>query len=452
MKYLLCFLLILLASTANATLTLDATSSTTGTTQNLSWTHTAVAIPEGVLVVVTQLVAAAGAQDEVTSITYGGITMLELTGSPKFCAGGTGDSGTLHAFYLQNSIPSGLTQTVAVNGSVARSKGAGCYTFNSTIGTISFNDIDVTLCQTSGANPSVNLQLNSIASFICMVFGSGQAAVSGITPLAAPWTGLFEIDHGNCTGGSYYKTSIAATDTVAKWTALTDDGYMIAIAVKDSAPVFGRAGTEALDNRLRQQFPTTNYGAGAADTLSTFGGLRAGGAAYNYICSFPGLGASLSGSTVDSAKLTLRMLANSLPTSDTYGFSAVRPGQSDWSETQSTWRLKKTGTDWADSGASSTTTDIFATSYSEFTEAAYTDNADNIFSVTALCKGIDGADTTSTFTIRSVGGDGTALGFNSANCATAARRPKLQVWKHNGIDVVAASGSRNRRTANSRNQ
>jgi hypothetical protein len=286
-----------------------------------------------------------------------------------------------------------------------------------------------------------------ISGFVCTIFGSGLAAVGNITPWTG-WTGAMERDHGSSLGGSYYKNSITEADTLAGWTASSDDGYMIAVAVEDSLTGtvghhtgFGRGANEFVDNRLRQQLATTNYG---TDTSSAFGALRADGAMFVGIFTVPTLGATLWGNTCDSAKIRWRMLSNSSPINDSWAFQILRPAQSDWSETQSTWRLLKTGEDWADSGASSTTTDIFSTNYSTFTHTSYVNNADMTVPVTDLIKAVDGADTNSSFTIRQISGDGVALSHNSGNCSTVGRRVVLQVWWHTGIDAVSASSRRRR--------
>jgi len=234
MKYFLFFLILLLAASAWADLAFDKISVSGAATQNLSWTHTPVGTPGGVIVFVWQLVAVGGGQDEVSGVTYGGVAMTELTGSPKFCAGLTGDSTTLHCFYLRTGILTGA-QTVAVSGTIARAKGGACITVTTGGLSFVFNDIDVSLCQTSGANPSVNVQLNGISSFVCMGFSSGVAAVSSISPITG-WTGATaqEYDLGACVGAAYYKTVMSPNDTVAKFTAATDDGSIIALVLKDS--------------------------------------------------------------------------------------------------------------------------------------------------------------------------------------------------------------------------
>ena len=189
----------------------------------------------------------------------------------------------------------------------------------------------------------------------------------------------------------------------------------------------GRGANEAVDNRLRQQNPTVNYG---TDTAAYWGGERSAGVMLNYLFSFPTLATNLYGRMVDSAKLTLYVVARDAVAIDVSGFYVVRPAQADWSETQSTWRLKKTGVNWGDSGATSTTTDIFPTAYNTFNPATLTAGVDNVLNVTALLQAVDNTDTTSAgFILRHTGTpEGGQEEFKSGNVVLVSRRPYLQVW------------------------
>lgn len=197
----------------------------------------------------------------------------------------------------------------------------------------------------------------------------------------------------------------------------------------------GRGGVEAVDASLRQGVPSTNYG---SSTSLSFGGLRDGGVNGQdiLIFRFPGLGANLWGKHVDSATLTLRFGSGSF--SDLTGaFYLLRPqGDSVWIESQATWRIRKTITDWADSGASSTTTDIYPTAYNPFTYANIVQNTSCTFVITNLLKAIDGNDTSSIgFVMKQTGGtDEGQMTIASANNSTILNRPQLWVKWQAGVE------------------
>ncbi len=88
----------------------------------------------------------------------------------------------------------------------------------------------------SEANPSVNLALGTRSCAVAMVFGSGQDAVSGISPLAG-WTSAFELDAGTVCLGSYDVSSGATGTFAAGVTQTADDIGFVVVALAE--PVGG---------------------------------------------------------------------------------------------------------------------------------------------------------------------------------------------------------------------
>ncbi len=209
----------------------DAVSSTVPGTGALSWLHTPIGTPKGVIVFVVQNV---GTADEVTGVTYGGVTMTEVTGSPNLHT--TGEPGGVHAFFLGSSIPTG-DQTISVSVNGTGSSKAGIAISVTAAANTEINDVDATINSDAQADPSVTLQLNGISSFCCIGFHSGQNAPTAITPLTN-WTTIAEVDFGSQTSGFYRYNTIGTADVTAGWTQTSEDAAAIAIAIDEvgSAP------------------------------------------------------------------------------------------------------------------------------------------------------------------------------------------------------------------------
>jgi hypothetical protein len=188
----------------------DAYSSSSYAAGDLSWTHTPVGTPKGVLV----LIYGNKYEDDIASVSYGGVAMEEVGLSPQLHNGASSDVFAVHAFFLGSNIPTGA-QTVAVtHGTGTSSHRAGCITLTAD-GDTAVED-DGAVNSNSVANPSVTLTIDE-QSFCALVFGSGQGAISGATPLA-DWSSRTESDMGVCIGGIYTKNDIVSTDTAAGFT------------------------------------------------------------------------------------------------------------------------------------------------------------------------------------------------------------------------------------------
>lgn len=166
--------------------------------------------------------------DEVTSVTYGGLSLTEMTGSPH---AGTTEGGGLHVFAAYSSIPTG-TQTVSVTTSgTTATKVAYCITCNGT-GDSELIDSDVTIIGDTVTDPSVTLSLGGRTSFCCVFGYTGENAVTGTTPLSG-WTSQAETSSGSEGLLCYTYDTVGSSDVTAGWTQPSNDALMFAIAVSE---------------------------------------------------------------------------------------------------------------------------------------------------------------------------------------------------------------------------
>jgi len=219
-----------------AVVAFDAASQELGDTGTLTWTHTPVGTPRGVLCWVVQFV---GATDEVTGVTYGGVAMTEVSGSPLLKAGG--ETAAVYLYFLGASIPTGAqTVTASVNGT-GSNKNTYCFTVTGAANT-EIVDVDATISSNSVANPSVTLSLGGRTSFAAIGFMSGAQTTAEATP-STNWTmPTNEWDPGTMVGGAYYYDIVASTDVAAGWTQAAEDAVAIAIAISEVTATTRRSG------------------------------------------------------------------------------------------------------------------------------------------------------------------------------------------------------------------
>jgi hypothetical protein len=187
---------------------LDAITSdiASGAGADVSFTHTPVGTPRGVLVFVTFAGSFAGSVDQVTSTpTYGGVSMTEVTLSPHLFSG-TEDK-QVHCFFLGASVPTGA-QTVAftVDTILAYTE---CITYTAA------NDTEVidttTILATAVGDVTGTLSLGGRTCAAVMGFVNGSGLPADTTPLAG-WTQRRETDHGSLTSGVHTYDTIGSTD------------------------------------------------------------------------------------------------------------------------------------------------------------------------------------------------------------------------------------------------
>lgn len=208
----------------------DAASSGALTTGALSWTHTPVGTPRGILVFVVIF----NDTNTVSAVTYGGVSMTEVTGSPNVHNVGGADDGTVTAWFLGSSVPTG-PQTVAATVSGTPNKCGAAFSVTAGSNT-SIVDTDASINSGSQANPSGTLSLGGITCFCAEGFHSGQSAVSGVTPLSG-WTSRSEITTTAETAGFYTYDTIGSSDVTIGWTQTADDATCVAVAIREDAGV-----------------------------------------------------------------------------------------------------------------------------------------------------------------------------------------------------------------------
>lgn len=193
----------------------------------VNFTHTPVGTPRGVIVLISQGVSS----DAVAGVTYGGVAMTEISGSPNLKA--TAETGGVHGFFLGSGIPTGA-QTVSVdNGGVTATKLVHAITITASDDT-EIVDSDATINSDSVANPSVTLSLSGRTSFCVLELFTGQGSPSGFAPLTS-WTSRDETDVGLFCLGCYTYDTIGSSDVTAGWTQTAEDAVMIAVAVSEAS-------------------------------------------------------------------------------------------------------------------------------------------------------------------------------------------------------------------------
>lgn len=202
----------------------------TGVTGDQSWTHTPTGTPAGAYVWVLWGASIATTDDHVVGVTYGGVSMTEVTGSPIIKT--TAETMQVHCFALESSVSSGA-QTVAVDvDGETTAFSCGCITVTTSANAPEQIDVDATINSASLADPSVTLSLGGRTCFCAIGFVSGQNAATGITPLSG-WTSQSEEDTGGQTMGFYTYDTVSTADVTAGWTQTAEDAVAIALAISE---------------------------------------------------------------------------------------------------------------------------------------------------------------------------------------------------------------------------
>lgn len=207
----------------------DAVSSPTPATGDLSWTHTPVGTPKGVLILVVQNGSDA---DRVVGATYGGTAMTEVTGSPVTATAGDED-GVVSGFFLGASVPTGAQTAFVDVDDAGTTKAAVCITVTATGDTA--QDDTTGLASASLQNPSITVD-NTTDAFIAAALFVALATPANITP-AADLTELLEFDFGSqCCNFVRVTTNPGAGATAVAWTTnAADDVAVLGVAIKDAA-------------------------------------------------------------------------------------------------------------------------------------------------------------------------------------------------------------------------
>lgn len=218
------------------TVAYDAFSSGIGA-NTYSFTHTPVGTPRAVIVYTTT-----GGAGDVTGVTYGGVAMTQMTGSPNNLSGA--EAGNVTGWFLGASIPTGA-QSVSVTSGAA-TKIAYCNTLTGAADT-EIVDVDATINSTSQADPSVTLSLGGRTCFASICLYSGHDAATSVTPFSG-WTSRNETDVGAQILAYYTYDTVGTTDVTSGWTQTADDALAITAAISEISATtrgmpFGHVGT-----------------------------------------------------------------------------------------------------------------------------------------------------------------------------------------------------------------
>lgn len=207
-------------------ITIDASSTPAGQTGLITFSHTSAGSVRGVVCTVAQAI---GATDEITSMTYGGVTMNRIGAVFK----STGETGAVYAYLLGSGCPTGVqTCNINVNGT-GSNKRCAFWSLNAA-SDLGVKTINSTINSDSVADPSVLLALGGITCWCNIVFLSGQDAPAGTTPFAN-WTatGTDTLGSlGEC-GGHFRYNTISNVDVTAGWTQTAEDAAAIAFAINE---------------------------------------------------------------------------------------------------------------------------------------------------------------------------------------------------------------------------
>jgi hypothetical protein len=209
----------------------DAITSNTasGSGDDVSFTHTPVGTPRGVLVFVTFAGSFSGTVDQVTSTpTYGGVSMAEVPLS-MLNFSGTEDK-QVHAFFLGSSIPTG-PQTVAftVDTILAYTE---CITYTAAADTEVVDTTPIGPVTDSGDITGV-LSLGGRTCAAAMGFVNGSGLPDDTTPLT-DWTQQRETDHGSLTSGVHTYDIVGTADvTFGTTEAVSTHIIVLGVAVSE---------------------------------------------------------------------------------------------------------------------------------------------------------------------------------------------------------------------------
>jgi hypothetical protein len=193
-----------------------------------TWTHTPVGIPKGVVVLCAT--ENSGGASRVTAMTYGGVAMTQVSGSPLHCISGD-STATLEGFVLTSGIPTGA-QTVSATLTGTTGYGSINFASYTVVGPNNSAVEDTSTVDTTGANPTVALTIAN-ESFVCGVLASGRD-VSGDVVVGTGMTHDFKLDVGGQVMAFAHKTALISSNDSVDWTVVSDRYGILAVALKST--------------------------------------------------------------------------------------------------------------------------------------------------------------------------------------------------------------------------
>jgi len=209
-----------------------------------TFTHTPVGTPRGVIVLLTQV--AISANDCITGVTYGGVSMTRVP-TNGFAQDTATELGAAYAYFLGSGIPTGAqTVSIAYDDNEESMKRAVCITLTASADT---EVVASGRVQGDTANPSISLDSGAKTAFKAFALYSGQDAIANITNTAGMTRILAEkLSEGNyCRVYGYRTTPGSGSETVVQ-TATSDDVAMVGLAVAEMDAVATAASSYQLAN------------------------------------------------------------------------------------------------------------------------------------------------------------------------------------------------------------
>lgn len=266
------------------------------TSDPVAGNHTPGSTPRSVLV----LCFSNSPDDQISGVTYGGVAMAEVAGSPNLKT--APETMSVYAYHLGAGIPTG-TQEVSVARSATNALSVVCIT-NPAAKDTEIVDSDASVNTGSATNVSATLSLGGRTSFCALAGATGENAPAGSCSPLSNWTSRAEHDFGVLGGLVYTYNTISTVDVTAGWTQSSDDAVMIAVAVSEVTEVTTEgalASTEGTDAAAASgQVVVTGAGAAteATDALAAAGQVVVAGA---LAATEPADAVSVDGTVADAA-------------------------------------------------------------------------------------------------------------------------------------------------------
>lgn len=222
-------------------------------------------------------VAVLSASDAVNSVTYDGVSLTEVSGSPRLVTAGAED-GSVYAYFSRAGGWGSGTRTVSIDKTSAINSWAVCITATSDVGAGFFISGVQNMDSAGVANPSVTLTDTLSDALLTAMLWSGANAVGSVTAPANHTLLTAGGDLGNQVSNVIRRDSlVSGTSTTIQFTAASEEAGIIAVAVQELilAPtgptVTVSTGTPALALSVTPSAPTVSITPGTA-TVSQAGG------------------------------------------------------------------------------------------------------------------------------------------------------------------------------------
>jgi len=230
----------------------DAYATGAAGTGDLSFTLTPVGTPKGVVVYVAY---ENSITNQISGVTYGGVSMAAVAGSPVIYDGG--EDVQVAGFFLGSGVPTGA-QTVSVTVTGAATKKA--WAISATAGADTAVQATTTV-SSYVSDPTGTISLTGESCLVVQGFSSGLGAVTNTTAKDG-WTKTDEYDFGFFIGGIHTYGTVGTSDVTVGYNSIQDETALLAVAIKESA---GGGGTtlspSLLTNSQTFYAPTVSAGA-----------------------------------------------------------------------------------------------------------------------------------------------------------------------------------------------